>query len=271
MNKRFSLIDATLYVHMEGCSPRPIWHRCLNALKAAGYQVGPDMRIRTQYPTLDRNHRSGLHSQLQFESEIWDYPKGRHGFKLEFYQDVVKKHPVSGKYDFNRVATMPFLIRMRFNHAIREIRAFLLKEGFIDQSEDPSKLSATDKVRMRILSSGHCRVDPLTEWQPDSSRNGTSADGDRLYPGEVRYFYHNGHLTRGTIYYGLNNMWYAVTGSRTYVCVSAHQLFHWKPGLTRRPAVDPVKKVQASMERAVKAHNFERAIVCRDWLLTHKP
>lgn len=273
----YHISDASLHVRMEGMRPTPLWHRILNALAAAGYQVGRDPRIEKSYPTLGKTHRYGRHGHLEFKSDINDWQRfGQDkrgiggGFEFKFFQNLVVKNKAGGEYDFSKLQKMPFLVRMRYQHALRLFVRMLDAEGFSNESDpDRTRVPALDQIRHGQKNSWHCKVDPITEWQPSdaSQYNWKDADGNRLRPGHVRYFYHySGHLMRATVYYSLNNMWYAVVGPRTVHSVCCNHFFAWRPGLTRRKPVDPVQKVEAALARAVKALDFERAIVCRNWL-----
>ena len=83
--------------------------------------------------------------------------------------------------------------------------------------------------------------------------------------GETRWAYnYDGHLTRGTAYYNLNNMWFLANSRGQYLCnLSCGNLFAWRPGLPRRRK-DGKGRLKGELANAITAQNFERAIILRD-------
>ena len=90
-------------------------------------------------------------------------------------------------------------------------------------------------------------------------------DGNPIVEGDLRYFYYNGILHRGIIYHHINNMWYVAVNKYKYYNIADFQLFTWKSGM---PIRNKNKKgaLKKLLDKAIKCHNFEKAIIFRDLL-----
>lgn len=278
MKRSYSFHDTSIIVRFDNAPGiAGLWHRVLNMLAAYGFEIGRDPRIEKHYSCLGKDHRLGRFGDLHLASERndqhrWNRKNQGGSCTFEFFQEIVTENRNGGKYDFDKLAKMPYLVRLRFLHARQAIAWMLDAEGIVDESGPVlSRLPALEQLRYKLKGCWHAKGRPIEEWQPDdrSGSNSRDKDGNKLRPGDLRCFYHRGRLMQGRVYYSLNMMWYVVIGPRELTCHAAGEFFAWRPGLPRRKGSDPVTKVQQSLKRAVESQNFERAIVCRDWLKRH--
>jgi len=100
----------------------------VEVLKRHGYTVTKDPMIERNYSSLSKGHRRIFRSTPSglFECDAEVYPIG---LTFECYQNVRIENPNGGKYDFNKLEKMPFLIRMRFLHFRNAVDEYLAKRG----------------------------------------------------------------------------------------------------------------------------------------------
>lgn len=233
----FSLGRAFLQVKLETGGVKALWWRTLNLLGSAGWEIRVPDRIQRDYPILAPTYRHGIRKGLEFETTV--HPWARGGLmKMEFFQNVVFENPHGGRYDFDREEKMPYLIRLRYQAVTTFLAKFWRSYGIVDDSAPSLRsLSALERVRWWMQTSGHWRGQELLEWEPreQESYNWKDRDGQRVRPGQVKYFYsHRGRLMRGRVYWSLNNMWRVVLNAREVTSVASFHLFDLAPGTPRR-------------------------------------
>lgn len=284
----------------------PDWetfNRLVGVLERRGFTIGRDPRITKQYPSLDNQHRLGCaptpHGDLWVHAEV--YPAG---CKFEFFQEVVIVNSNGGRYDFDRVAKMPYLIRKKFEGARRAMLEHLAARGFARHEKAATAcvaapigrwLCATEDQALQITDceisaaalayfndlwdgeyekrrGSHRFERGLDGWPSDSALAScwrrTDADGERIEHGQVRCIRdRQGYIRRGRVFGGINGMWMVVFGPGRLDCthVSAHELFAYRPGLPRKLHPRPVTTAEL-LKRAVDAQEFERAIIFRDMM-----
>lgn len=223
-------------------------------LLKAGYTFHRDPEIKKHGNWLSRTHHAGSKGPLHYISEI--YPTG---FKLEFYEDVVRDNRNGGRYHFDKLLKMPYLVRLQFLATRNKILAALDRRGFQDDREPvlpPFQEILRDRAKDRH------NHDQAT--QPDY--NVKDADGVRLKDGDVRYFWtRNGRLARGPVYYNINSMWWVITGPRERDNVGVSKLFTYDPSRSmRKLSIEPLINISRSLRKAIERQDFERAAAIRD-------
>ncbi|MGQ3018756.1 hypothetical protein [Phenylobacterium sp.] len=272
--------------------PWEIFNRTLDVLAARGFTVEPSGRVGARYPSIAKYYRSisrvTPHGLLEGEAQI--YPVG---IGIEFFQDVVATNPNGGKYDFDRVSKMPYLIRKRFEGALTAVAAHLREQGFADGSRT-ARATPAITLGHRLLwcesgerlaeaacsaaalayfnqiwggtrfardESGWPAASELRWWRP------VDRDGQPIWHGQIRWARSpQGYWRRGRVYGGINGMWLFVfgPGPRDVTQTSAHELHGYPSG--RRKAHPRPRDLATVLAQEVKAQNFERAIVLRDLL-----
>lgn len=104
----------------------------------------------------------------------------------------------------------------------------------------------------------------------DAKHNSTDRDGNQIVCGQLKYFFDNRKLQKGIAYHHINNMWWVITNERiTPRNIASFHLFDYIPGtplkqpLTREQKIN---RLNAELQKALSAQNYERAIVLRDFI-----
>lgn len=252
----------------------PLWAALMRTLKGIGLSVEDDARIAARYPSLRATHREGFRGDLRWHGET--YPTG---CKIVFFQDLVTVNPNGGRYDFDRLAKMPYPVRLGFLRARRALDATLRDLGLTDTTKatspnpDPLRYfndawdGAYEKRhgvhRFERDETGWPSGRELAGW-PQRDR-----DGAPLAHGAIRYARDGkGRLLRGRVYGGINGMWMFVygPGRADHTHAPADRFFSWHPDLPRKAHPDPASSIKRRLDAAVKAQAFERAIPLRNAL-----
>lgn len=254
--------------------------RLLRVLKHLGFSIETDPKMIGRYRCLSKGRRIGRSGDLFVYCETYAI-----GSKFEFYQEIVKENSNGGRYDFDKVKKMPYLVRKRFERAIAALKADLLAHGFTEKTKVTSPIpdplayfndrwdGEYEKRR------GTHRFDrDETGWPSTkelSSRDRRDHDGAELTHGALRYARdRKGYLLRGRVYGGINCMWMLIYGPglRDHTHVSAHELFTCSPASVPRKQyphpeggrVRAAERVRRKMADAVKTEDFETAARLRD-------
>lgn len=227
-----------------------------------GFSFHQDPQVKKHYRSIARFHHVGVRGDLHFEAKN----SGRH-IEYQFWQELVRGGNANGgRYDFNKLKLMPYLLRLQFMVVRQKIAAVLEAHGYVYTGR-PTPRNATHAVQI------HRRE--LMDFQgphfydkPPATYNATDADGVQLRDGMVRYFRSwSGHLLRGIVYHNINNMWWVVVNRDYYTNVAAFHLFTYDSARhPRRVPPSPKRSVTRMLEKAVAAQDFERAIPLRDRL-----
>ena len=195
----------------------PTLERLFEMMLSRGWEIQTDQRVLKNYPIIAKDYFEGKKGDLFFKSHR--YPAG---FELEFYQEINIINQNGGRYDFNKLKLMPYLIRCRFFVELGHIKRFLINEGYLDNSEPVFK-KASDEVQHRIKSSWHYE-EGKADKQPDY--NAKDKDGKRIRDGEVKYFRdRKGRLQRGTVFHNINNMWWVIINKFEFTNIACFYLF----------------------------------------------
>lgn len=200
--------------------------------------------------------------------------------KFEMFQNVnaPKRPDHGGRYEFDKEAIMPYLLRLEMERTRRKIRDYLCNvfSGYHFDTEwmekngrkkvGPGNLTAMDFAMNQIRNSGHYR-----EKLGRASFNGdggTSGDGLPIEHGGKAYAIDRaGRIIYGTALYSLNSQWYIITGKYGITYNVWHkQVFVNSPGDVRRKRNADIrrKRLEGQLNKAVAAMNFKRAEVMRD-------
>lgn len=207
-----------------------LYREVLDFLGSIGFYVSEDKEIKKKYPCLNKDRNYGRYANLEFNSER--YPAG---FKIEFYQNVVFKNPHGGRYDFDQIEKMPYLIRKQFELTIKKLSKFLTDKG-IPNTTKPVYKNAKAKIKQSYVESWHHPQKDMNfllsevDGQTFESYNSKDRDGKILYNGEVKYFRDsNGYLNRGKIYHNINNMWWVIINANERRNMASFDLFDLTP------------------------------------------
>lgn len=231
-------------------------------------------------------HRACAKGDLKGELDV----SGR-TIKFEMWQGVntPTRPDHGGRYESNKEACMPYVLRLEMERTRRRIRDYLCNV-FTGYTFKPLKISSPNPDPLAYFNDGwdgeyekrrgtH-RFDRGSDgWPSDkelSSWGRKDKDGALLNHGAVRWMRdRKGRLLRGRVYGGINGMWMFVygPGQRDHTHESGNRFFTYRPGETPRKEVDERvrrKRLEQELAKAIKAMNFERAAVLRDVMLpTH--
>jgi len=266
IDKTFSVHDSTVNIwRSSAIEDWDVYEAIRMSMVRRGFSFHQDPQIKKHFRRIANSHHHGVKRNLHFHSSL----SGRHT-EFIFYEDVIRDNPNGGRYHFDKLAKMPYLLRKSAELEIGKICKLLVSTGFTDQTEPTlGKFTAPEMVAF------HQRE--LSDFQGSdfyarerSHYNITDADGRTLHDGETRHFWDfNGHIARGVVHYHINNMWFVVINRDAYTAVANFNLFTWRPEMGRKRKASE-RVIKNHLDRLVKKMRFESAIVLRDKLAQMK-
>jgi hypothetical protein len=239
-------------VRSESKISHPTLDLLFNMMKGRGWEIQTDQGTLERYPSIAKDFFEGKKGDLLFKSHR--YPVG---FEIEFYQEINTKNPSGGRYDFDKLKRMPYLIRCRFLVELNHIKQLLIGEGYKDDSEPVYKYAA-DRVEHLIKSCWHYE-EGKADKQP--SYNATDKDGNRLRDGQLKHFRdRKGRLQKGIIYHNINNMWWVILNKFEYTNIASFYFFDLNTEENRKR-----KLVKPSGMHNPKARRVPDAEQIEDW------
>lgn len=195
-------------------------------LKGRGWIIQTDQGVLKRHPIIADDYFEGQKGDLRFKAE--QHPALS---ELEFYQDINTENRNGGRYDFDKLKMMPYLIRCQFLTELKHIKNLLIGLGYADHSA-PVLKTAEDKVKYAFVRSWHHPQKSMefnlkdTDGQTSESYNSTDMDGKTIKNGEAKYFRdRKGRLMRGTVYHNINNMWWVLINKHWYKNMACFELF----------------------------------------------
>jgi hypothetical protein len=256
---------------------RDVFARIVQTLNRLGWTVGPQHHIFTR-----NNARFCQKGDLKGDLLV----SGRH-IEFKMFQSVncPTRADHEGRYESNKEACMPYVLRLEMQRTRNRIRDYLCNvfEGYTFvpprvESPNPDPLAYFNSTWDGEYEKkrGEHRFKRGSDGWPDETVVGqharTDRDGAVMNHGDVRWTRDGkGRLLRGRVYGGINEMWMLVYGPGERD--STHQ--HARAFFTYRPGETPIKDVPErahrnrltdELDKAVKAMQFERAAVLRDIL-----
>lgn len=185
-----------------------------------------------------------------------------------------------GRYEHDKEAAMPYVLRLEMERTRRRIRDYLCNvfSGYVFDSKPslhrakPLQFTASEKIAIHYAESCHFKgVDwaGYVERNHGMTYNRKSGDGVMLDHGQrVWFFDGKGRACEGTALHHINNMWWVITGRYDYRNLACYELFVRPPENLRkkRNVRQRRKRLEGLLADAAKAMNFERAAVLRDIL-----
>ncbi|WP_440466928.1 hypothetical protein ACKI1H_27260 [Pseudomonas sp. YH-1] len=259
---------------------RQVFARIVQTLNRLGYTVGPNTHIFT-----DNNNRYARKGDLRADLKLC----GR-SITLDFFQNVSApdRPDHAGRYQSDKEAHMPYLVRLEMERTRRRIRAYLCNvfTGYVfddcwrdgrSEKRGPTGKTAMEFVEGCWRTSHHFNGD-WPAWRDSYSKPGLiscfnanrrTADGKLLDQGQRVYFAgRKGRMQTGIAFYNINNMWWVVSGRYGVTNEASFSLYADNPGDLRCKRNDGIrrKRLEAELARATKQMDFRRAEVLRDIL-----
>lgn len=181
-----------------------------------------------------------------------------------------------GRYEHDKEAAMPYLLRLEMERTRRRIRDYPCSvfEGYVfnDQKDragvgpGQGQITALEAVKIRQRKSGHF-VEDLGRAR-FCNDGGTSGDGLPLENGmRVYAMDYRERIVTGTAFYCLGGNWMIVTGRYSALYNVWHkQVWVNSPGDLRRKRSESTrrKRLEAELNKAIAVMDFRRAEVLRD-------
>lgn len=281
--------DASLHVWEEGlglCNghhernewersfKREVFKRIIQQLNRMGWNAGPWDKAE-QYECIGDNHRTCRKGDLHGELALC----GRH-IEFNMWQSVntPNRPDYGGRYEPNKEAVMPYVLRIRMEWTRRRLRDYLCnvfsgytfdakKSDARQNKRGPNGLTAEEWVQACYDDSYHNKGMTLTHCREVSPCNSRAAHGSTIQHGQRVWFADwKGRICTGIAYYNLNNMWLVVTGKYNVsnkACFDLHTQCPENPRVKRNERLRR-KRLEEELAKAVKSMNFERAARLRD-------
>ncbi|BBB65878.1 hypothetical protein UNDYM_1625 [Undibacterium sp. YM2] len=179
-----------------------------------------------------------------------------------------------GRYESNKVACMPYLLRIEMERTRSRIRDYLCNVFTDYQFKKPDPVmgllgvTANEFAQHERATTGHY-VAELDRAHTNMTCNVTSRDkGIITHGSSVFAIGDKGRIVTGTAYYDLNSTWQVVTGRYGFMRCQAYQIYINNPGdlRTKRNQETRLRKLQREKQKAIDEENFERAAIIRDIL-----
>ncbi len=233
------------------------WHysyfyRIMNMLAAEGFNVQQD-------PDVDKiiriDHWIGKRGDLEFNAE--KYPNG---FKVQFFQNVVYENRNGGRYDFDKLKKMPYMIRLQYQKYMNKLVKLLESLVDVENRTTPHMKSAEDQIKTDLVYNWHhyksmdFNLHDLDGKVPEcAGYHGRDKNGKEIRNGDMKYFrdHWNGYLMRGRVYYRANMHWWAIINDREIMLTDNSDLFD------DFPSGEPARIAPDRTPKAYKGHRKE--------------
>lgn len=202
------------------------FYRIMNMLAAEGFIV-------RQNPDVDkiirRDYWIGKRGDLEFDAQ--KYPNG---FKIQFFQNVVHQNRNGGKYDFDKLEKMPYLIRLQYQKYMNRIVNLLESLADVENRTIPRMKFAEDQIKTDLVYNWHrynsmdFNLHDLDGKVPENTGYySKDKNGKEIRNGDMKYFrnHWNGYLMRGRVYYRANMHWWAIINNREIMLIENSDLF----------------------------------------------
>lgn len=246
--------DTTLYVSFKERDDTAIYKEIRNILRTNGFLFHQDPFVKKNWPTLAALHHVGWKGDLHFASDLSPI-----GLTLVFHEDVVRDNSNGGRYHFDKMAKMPYLLRKRVLLIRNKITGRLAELGFKDETNvEPEDSFA----RVQYRREQHMKSHGKDAYKPPLPTYNTQA-GDKtlLEDGQIRYFRtRSGRLKRGQIWNNINSMWWVILDKFRVYNVASFELFTFDPAKHKRK--DPKgcpEKLRYALLKAVEKKQYYRA------------
>lgn len=261
----YRVYDASLMVDVEAPEGEgflrchgPTLSAIRGVLRREGYSCRQDPKV---HKCIRKAHLMGQKDDVHYVLEC-----GPRGFKLDFYEDVIRDNKNGGRYHFDKMAKMPYLRRLKVQLIHQKLAAELEVMGFAECAKVPY-----DRARAWVLEQRAELLDfqgpTFYDAERQYSYNCEDADKLQIRDGEIRYYYdrYTGHLHRGEVWRHINNMWWVIENEREVSNIACFELFFYDPAKhPRRRHEDPLGRMKRKLKKIVDNQEFEKAIGLRD-------
>lgn len=202
------------------------FYRILHMLENEGFKVEKDPDVLKMFKRISKDHWYGKRGELEFTAK-----KYQNGFEIEFFQNVIFDNPNGGRYDFNKLSKMPYMIRLQYIVYMRKIVEMLNTLTETENLTLPPAKTAAEMIRRDLVYNWHFYKDMnfnlLTMDHEPESYYRLDRNKKPIHNGDMKYFRNswNGYIMRGRVYYRANMQWWAIINDRKAVVVNNYDLF----------------------------------------------
>lgn len=253
---------------------RQAFTRIVQTLNRLGWTcVVPEHYVKQYSRSFAENRRECSKGDLKG----WLDLSGRH-IEFEMWQGVntPTRPDHGGRYESNKEACMPYVLRLEMERTRRRIRDYLCNifDGYTFEPKKrsiyskPLELTAMERIQQHYAESWHFRG---VDWdkrkaEPGMAYNLESGDGQQLEHGQrVWTTDHKGRWVEGIAYYNINNMWWVWLGRYDYTNKACLDLRTTPPPNPRAKQNQRQRRnrLEGLLADAVKAMDFDRAKVLK--------
>lgn len=262
---RLAIHDSTLNVWNDNVDSHieAVNCRVKNFLRSEGWVLKIDPDTKKHYPSIAKNFMYGRQGDLELSTRLG----GRHLEIIPFQNVANVTNPNGGRYDFDKMAHMPYLLKKQTELTLGKLESLLMTEfGYPEAGRQfprpgPDSATALEFISHKITSSCHFKPElGHSEYSGDYNRK--SGDGALLDHGMPVYVQdRKGRWLTGTAYYNINNMWWVALGKYSWSNRASFELYASKPADLRikgTPALAATRLAQL-IEKAIKAKDFLKA------------
>ncbi len=239
-----------------------VLHPLIRFMRSRRWYVHQDPRILKHYNCLKKSHRRCWHpSGLQCKLK-----QGGRSLEIQFYQNRTKPdNPAGGEYDFHKMERMPYLLRLRTQLEMQEVRAWLVS-NFLYTVKPEQRSCGVFELTVDEYLAQHYQVRSFREGRKENHE--IHDYNKRCMDGEVKndervFFLGSYNIKRwgvGVAEHNINNMWWLKVGQHNIHNVCCAYLSHKVPeeGLRGRRIEDSYRKkrLEGLMLRAAKERRY---------------
>ena len=289
-----NLFDTHFGIWEKGPEDRELWDafcaglmHVFSGLRGHLYKRGWTLQKDSSVHKIIRDgHYSGRKGDLEAVIEC----SGR-TFKVEFFQNVNRKNPNGGRYDFDKYKLAPARLQRCMWAEMVALTKWALSVGYYFEPKDHNRvpIDVSRPIELQIRNMMQTRVhygnDPLAyfnaQWGADRCKRGDDGwpvdseigsynrkdrDGGFLSNGDIRYFYHwDKRIGVGRVFTSLNNMWevWSLDCTNHLSKQASFELFSCADAGTlprRKPLnhAEQVARLRNELEKATKTNNWSR-------------
>jgi hypothetical protein len=197
-------------------------------MRSRGWTIGIDPNVKKNFASISKYHHSGRNALLEVDIEL-----SPRYIEVHFFQNVVFENVNGGKYDFDKLKKMPYLIKLSYYKESQKICDYLHREFSMEIIQQTPPDDAIEHILYNHRSNSFTRnkiksIHEIPQYMSDYDHkyNSTDRDGKKITCGQLKYFRDwNGRLSRGYAWHNINNMWWVVERKNSLRNIASFDMF----------------------------------------------